>query len=67
MMITYLKFISKNNKELWMDFFTTEIEDPIVKIIEISPTKTLKINNKLTSQQEQKLLDVSRRNVKDFS
>jgi hypothetical protein len=33
---------------------TAKIEDPIVKTIDIIPTKTLKINNKLTSQQEKK-------------
>jgi hypothetical protein len=47
--------------------FTTEIEDPTVKTIEISPTKTLKINNKLTSQQEQKRLDVLKRNIEAFA
>jgi hypothetical protein len=44
---------AKNNTELWKYLFTFEIEDPIAKTIEIIPAKTLKINNKLTSQQEQ--------------
>jgi len=41
---------AENNKELWIELFIAEIEDPAIKTIEISPTKTLKINNKLTSQ-----------------
>jgi hypothetical protein len=60
-------FSTKNNIELWIVFFTSKIEYPTVKIIEIIPTKTLKINNKLTSHQEQKLLDVLKRNIEAFS
>jgi hypothetical protein len=58
---------AENNTELWTDLFTVEIEDPTVKTIEIIPAKTLKINNKLTSQQEQKLLDVLKRNIEAFA
>jgi hypothetical protein len=58
---------AENNRELWTYLFTAEIEDPTVKTIEISPAKTLKINNKLTSQQEQKLLDVLKINVEAFA
>jgi hypothetical protein len=58
---------AENDTELWTNLFTTEIEDPTVKTIEIIPAKTLKINNKLTSQQEQKLLDVLKRNIEDFA
>jgi hypothetical protein len=57
----------ENNTKLWTDLFTVEIEDPTIKTIEISPAKTLKINNKLTSQHEQKLLDVLKRNIEDFA
>jgi hypothetical protein len=58
---------TENKTKLWTDFFTADIEDPSVKTIEISPAKTLKINNKLTSQQEQKLLDVLKRNIEAFA
>jgi hypothetical protein len=58
---------AENNIELWTYLFTAEIEDPTVKTIEIIPAKTLKINNKLTSQQEQKLLDVLKRNIEAFA
>jgi hypothetical protein len=40
---------NKNKTKLWIELFTADIEDPSVKTIEISPTKTLKINNKITS------------------
>ena len=43
------------------------IADPTIKTIEISPVKTLKINNKLTSKQEQNLLDVLKINVEAFA
>jgi hypothetical protein len=46
--------------------FAAEIEYPTLKTIKISPAKTLKINNKLTSQQEHKLLDVLKRNIEDL-
>jgi len=58
---------AENNTELWADMFIVEIEDPTAKNIEIIPIKTLKINNKFTSQQEQKLLDVLKRNIEDFA
>jgi transcriptional/translational regulatory protein YebC/TACO1 len=58
---------AENNTKLWINLFTYKIEDPTIKTIEIIPTKTVKINNKLTSQQEQKLLDVLKRNIEDFA
>jgi hypothetical protein len=58
---------TENKIKLWIDLFTTDIEDPSVKTIEISPAKTLKIINKLTSRQEQKLLDVLKINIEGFA
>jgi len=41
-----------NKTKIWSELFTTEIEYSSVKIIDISLAKTLKINTKLTNQQE---------------
>jgi hypothetical protein len=60
------EIFAENKRELCIELFTTEIEYPTIKTIEISPAKTLKINNKLTSRQEQRLLDVLKRNIDFF-
>jgi hypothetical protein len=57
----------ENKSKLWRNVFTADIEDPSVKTIDINLAKTLKINNKITSQQEQKLLDVLKRNIEAFA
>ena len=41
------------NIELWTDISSADIDDPTVKTIVINPAKKLKINKKLTIQQEQ--------------
>jgi hypothetical protein len=41
----------ENKTQLWKYLFTIDIEYPPVKIVEINIEKTLKISNKLTSQQ----------------
>jgi hypothetical protein len=61
------KISVENNKQLWKYLFTTKIEDVTAKTVEINPAKTLKINNKLTSHQEEKLLDVLKQNVEVFA
>jgi hypothetical protein len=53
--------------ELWVELFRTETKNYVIKTIEIIPSKTLKINTKLTHQQEQKLLVVLKRNIETFA
>jgi hypothetical protein len=68
MMKPDLKYLLEiKDSKLWTDLFIVDIEDPSAKTIEISPAKTLKINTKLTNQQEQKLLDVLKRNIESFA
>jgi len=60
------EFFVDNEKKLWVELFIGEIEYPSIKIIDIGPTKTVKISTKLTNQQEQKLVHVLKTNIELF-